>query len=67
AAWSLTQRFDLPQVARVWVHTCSLDGPAALANYQARGFVICKTVDADDNVADEPLGSWVSTGGSTRS
>jgi GNAT superfamily N-acetyltransferase len=22
---------------RVWVHTCSLDGPAALANYQARG------------------------------
>jgi ribosomal protein S18 acetylase RimI-like enzyme len=24
---------------RVWVHTCSLDGPYALANYQARGFV----------------------------
>lgn len=24
---------------RVWVHTCSLDGPHALANYQARGFV----------------------------
>jgi len=23
---------------RVWVHTCSLDGPTALANYQARGF-----------------------------
>jgi GNAT superfamily N-acetyltransferase len=23
---------------RVWVHTCSLDGPNALANYQARGF-----------------------------
>ncbi|MCP5424551.1 MAG: GNAT family N-acetyltransferase [Gammaproteobacteria bacterium] len=23
---------------RVWVHTCSLDHPAALANYQARGF-----------------------------
>lgn len=22
---------------RVWVHTCSLDGPAALANYEARG------------------------------
>jgi GNAT superfamily N-acetyltransferase len=22
---------------RVWVHTCSLDHPAALANYQARG------------------------------
>jgi GNAT superfamily N-acetyltransferase len=23
--------------ARVWVHTCTLDHPAALANYQARG------------------------------
>ncbi len=23
---------------RVWVHTCSLDHPAALHNYQARGF-----------------------------
>jgi GNAT superfamily N-acetyltransferase len=25
---------------RVWVHTCSLDHPAALANYQARGMRI---------------------------
>ena len=25
--------------ARVWVHTCSLDGPYALANYVARGMV----------------------------
>ncbi len=24
---------------RVWLHTCTLDGPHALANYQARGFV----------------------------
>lgn len=24
--------------SRVWVHTCSNDGPAALANYKARGF-----------------------------
>jgi GNAT superfamily N-acetyltransferase len=28
---------------RVWVHTCSLDHPAALANYQARGMSIYKT------------------------
>ncbi|MFJ4067710.1 GNAT family N-acetyltransferase [Pseudomonas sp. NPDC089996] len=27
---------------RVWVHTCTLDHPAALANYQARGFRIYK-------------------------
>jgi len=29
-----------PFVSRVWVHTCSQDHPRALANYQARGFVI---------------------------
>lgn len=28
---------------RVWVHTCSLDGPFALQNYQARGFRLYKT------------------------
>ncbi|HMO58170.1 MAG TPA: GNAT family N-acetyltransferase [Roseiflexaceae bacterium] len=28
---------------RVWLHTCTLDGPHALANYQARGFVAYRT------------------------
>jgi len=32
---------------RVWVHTCSLDHPAALANYQARGMKIYKTETQD--------------------
>ncbi len=27
---------------RVWLHTCTLDGPHALANYQKRGFKIYK-------------------------
>lgn len=63
AAWSLTQRVDLPRVSRVWVHTCSLDGPAALANYQSRGFVPCGTEDENQEVAAEPLGSWLATGG----
>lgn len=27
---------------RVWVHTCNRDNPQALANYQARGMIICK-------------------------
>ena len=32
---------------RVWVHTCTLDGPNALANYCARGFrVFDQTVAA---------------------
>jgi GNAT superfamily N-acetyltransferase len=32
-AWQMGPR-------RVWVHTCSMDHPSALANYQARGFKI---------------------------
>ena len=29
--------------ARIWVHTCTLDHPAALKNYEARGMRIYKT------------------------
>lgn len=39
-AWELDPR-------RVWVHTCSLDSPAALPAYQHRGFEIYKTVPPD--------------------
>jgi len=43
-AWSLRPR-------RVWLHTCTLDHPHALANYMARGFVPYRTehyeVDSD--------------------
>ncbi len=34
---ALRRGFELGE--RVWVHTCTLDGPHALANYQARGLV----------------------------
>ena len=40
-AWSWS-----PAPSRVWVHTCNRDHPSALANYQARGFVIYK-VESD--------------------
>ena len=33
---------------RVWLHTCNLDGPAALANYLARGFTV-------SHIEDEPM------------
>lgn len=29
---------------RVWLHTCTLDGPYALGNYQKRGFQIYKQI-----------------------
>ena len=38
--------------ARVWVHTCSLDGPHALANYQARGMRVFKV---ETNLQELPL------------
>jgi GNAT superfamily N-acetyltransferase len=48
AAWHLHERWpDLPRVARVWLHTCSLDGPAALPNYLARGFRVTATTVAE--------------------
>lgn len=31
--------------ARVWLHTCSRDAPAALPNYLARGFVVTRTAE----------------------
>lgn len=32
--------WSLRSTRRIWLHTCSLDDPAALANYRARGFSI---------------------------
>jgi GNAT superfamily N-acetyltransferase len=39
--WLLTHalRRALELAPRVWLHTCTLDGPAALPNYRARGLV----------------------------
>jgi GNAT superfamily N-acetyltransferase len=37
--FALRRAFEL-EPARVWVHTCSLDGPAALRTYQGRGLEI---------------------------
>ncbi|MEY3733364.1 MAG: hypothetical protein RL347_723, partial [Actinomycetota bacterium] len=33
----ITEAWRLPGTTRVWVHTCTLDGPAALATYTGRG------------------------------
>ena len=48
--WLLTAAvrtsWQMPDVDRVWVHTCSLDGPTALANYQARGFRV-QSIDTE--------------------
>ena len=43
---------------RVWVHTCSLDGPYALANYQARGMQIYDITQHTEELPEQPLGAW---------
>ena len=62
-AWSLSERFELPPVARVWLHTCSNDGPAALANYTARGFEVFKVVESEEDAPATSPGAWAILGG----
>lgn len=58
-AWSLVERWpDFPPVRRVWLHTCTLDGPHALANYQARGLRIYSTRQQDQEIPQDPPGPW---------
>jgi GNAT superfamily N-acetyltransferase len=39
---------------RVWLHTCTLDSPAALPNYLARGFDPVRTETYETTVPDDP-------------
>ncbi len=60
--WLLTRAVDraweIDGTTRVWLHTCELDSPAALANYTARGFVAYRTfVEHWDTTAPSP-GPW---------
>jgi ribosomal protein S18 acetylase RimI-like enzyme len=43
---------------RVWVHTCTLDGPHALANYRARGFRVVREETSRRRLPDAPPGPW---------
>lgn len=46
-AWAMDAR-------RVWLHTCSFDHPAALANYRARGFDLDREETAERRVLPGP-------------
>ena len=43
-SYGVARAWDM-NATRVWLHTCNLDGPHALANYQKRGFRIYKVVE----------------------
>ena len=38
--------------SRIWVHTCTLDHPAALPNYLRRGFVVARVEDYEVPIVD---------------
>ena len=44
--------------SRVWLHTCSLDHPGALANYCARGFVVFREETSSEDLPPRPPGPW---------
>jgi GNAT superfamily N-acetyltransferase len=48
--------------SRVWVHTCTLDHPRALRNYQARGFRVFKEVVSEEDLPDRTPGPWPGAG-----
>lgn len=59
--WLLTeaiQRAWAMGAGRVWVHTCTLDGPAALANYRARGLRVVNERTELVELEGEPPGPW---------
>ncbi|MFF7467496.1 GNAT family N-acetyltransferase [Streptomyces sp. NPDC008092] len=57
-AWDLAERWDgRPPTKRVWLHTCSLDGEHAMANYQRRGFRLFDTKVEDEPDVSAP-GPW---------
>jgi GNAT superfamily N-acetyltransferase len=44
--------------ARVWLHTCTLDHPQALANYQARGFRLYAEKRHSEELPERSPGPW---------
>ncbi|MFF3246932.1 GNAT family N-acetyltransferase [Streptomyces sp. NPDC002870] len=62
-AWDLAERWPgLTPTKRVWLHTCSKDGPHAMDNYLRRGFTLFDTVVAEESEAAAP-GPWPSAHG----
>lgn len=61
-AWDLAERWPgRTPTKRVWLHTCSLDGAHAMANYQRRGFRLYDTTVAEEPDVPAP-GPWPGAG-----
>ncbi len=60
-AWLLTRtvrRAWDKGATRVWVHTCTLDHPGALRNYQARGFRLFREEVVHETLPEQPIRPW---------
>ena len=57
-AWRRGELWATGATERVWVHTCSLDGPHARANYEARGFRVFDDRTTQEDLPLEPPGPW---------
>ena len=59
-AWAMPAAADEPggAVRRVWLHTCTLDSPPALANYRARGFRVFRTETRVKTFPEATPGPW---------
>ncbi|NER79448.1 MAG: GNAT family N-acetyltransferase [Leptolyngbya sp. SIO1D8] len=53
-----TQRAWEMGANRVWVNTCSLDGPYAFKNYESRGFKLYDAEVSVQELANHPPGPW---------
>ena len=58
---ALARAWDMG-ATRVWVHTCDLDHPQALQNYQARGFGVFRIEQTVEELPDHPLEPWPGAG-----
>jgi GNAT superfamily N-acetyltransferase len=56
------ERAWLIGASRVWVHTCTLDHPSALANYQRRGFQLYKKEITFEDLPERAPGPWPDAG-----
>ncbi|MCB5182576.1 GNAT family N-acetyltransferase [Streptomyces antimicrobicus] len=57
-AWDLASRWPgRAETTRVWLHTCSQDGPTAMDNYLKRGFKVFRT-ETEEKPETATPGPW---------
>jgi ribosomal protein S18 acetylase RimI-like enzyme len=56
---AVQRAWSLPAARRVWLHTCNLDHPNALAHYLARGFRVFRIDTHIEEVPEKSPGPWL--------